>query len=183
MSIAAQAMLYPTDEVIVVGTEEFLNKVEPPRPDEIKAKIKIHLIATPGGDWGNLERATGITRAEADYIMYCDDDDALLPSAVANVKRAVHQNPGRPHMFRMIDPNGAILWQVPELKVSNQGTPCFVFPNNGKIGMWPPGIYEGDFHFMESTIAQYPPNSLVWDTSIICGCRSFGDWPTGTMKL
>lgn len=172
-SITDQDGLLTTDQIVVVGTEDFFDVATPPPSERVKLKIRI--MDQPGGDWGNYERAIGTEVADGDYIMYCDDDDALLPGAISAVRRAIRRHPGQPHMFRMIDPNGLPLWQTPEIKVGNVGTPMFVFPNiPAQMGRWTPGKYEGDFDFMQSTLALYPPNSLVWDSTIICGCRTFG---------
>ncbi len=52
------------------------------------------------------------------------------------------------------------LWknQVPSL--GNVGTPMMVAPNvKSKLGLWG-NRYEGDFDFLESTLAYYPEGAL-----------------------
>src|SRR5262249_48456121 len=119
--------------------------------------------------------------ATGDYLVFGDDDDAFFPDTRKAIVAAARIDPGRPLMFRMIDPNGAIVWVDEKIRMGNHGTPMFVVPNDpkkrGRFG----NRYEGDFDFVQSTLAKYTNNDytgesmVVWDKTIIYGCRIFGD--------
>ena len=160
------------DEIIVVGNP--VNNGVPIQYWKFHGPAMIPVSMPVGGDWGHTERNEGMKYATGTHLVFGDDDDAFLPGAVTAIREALDFRPNRPHMFRMIDPNGAILWVDPVVRMGNHGTPQFVAPNDPeKLGQFG-HRYEGDFDFVESTLELYPPASLVWDTTILYGCRSFG---------
>jgi hypothetical protein len=128
----------------------------------------------PGHNWGSDERRYAMSLARGTHLVFCDDDDALLPGAVQAIRAGAEAHPNRPLMFRMIEPGGQVLWRDPVVRCGNHGTPQFVTPNeHARLGTWGTR-YEGDFDFVKSTLERYPPDALVWDSTIICGCRAHG---------
>ncbi len=127
------------------------------------------VLRDDSGDWGNTPRNHGITMATGDYLMFMDDDDTYHEGALAMVRRALAENPGRPHIFRMAR-HGRMHDCLPDKKIVAAGqisTQMFVFPNNPeRLGRWSQR-YEGDFDFADSTLALYPPDSLIWRDEII----------------
>jgi hypothetical protein len=127
-----------------------------------------------GRNWGSDERSYAMSVARGTHLVFVDDDDALLPGAVEAIRGTLERHPGRPVMFRMIDQGGRVLWREPVVRCGNHGTPQFVVPNEpARLGHWGTR-YEGDFDFVVSTLACYRPDALVWDTTVICGCREHG---------
>lgn len=170
---SATSQMIDGDELLIVGDSQIAEL-----SDTIYSS-SIHLIyCRPGSDWGNLERNVGMQYARGTHLMFLDDDDEFTPAALEAVRNSLIANPDRPHMFRMIDPNGLVLWQTREIKAGNHGTPMFVTPNNHrKLGQWPRNVYEGDFAFCQETLTHYPPDTLVWSKAIIYGCRGWSIGP------
>lgn len=171
-SLAAQP-LKPQDEVLVIGGDEVLEIV---REFRIRnTGMYRHVPCAPGLDFGCAERSLGISLATGTHLAFLDDDDAYLPGAVEQMRLRADQFPGRPIMFRMIAPSGVVLWRDQVVRCGNHGSPQFVTPNDrDKVGSWSTR-YEGDFDFCVSTLAHYPPNSLVWDATVIYACRQWAD--------
>lgn len=132
-----------------------------------------HLDLPPGGNWGHAERNAAMPEARGTHLLFLDDDDLLLPGALAAIRAAIAQAPDVPHVFRMIDPQGRILPERPGLRQGHIGTPCLVAPNvPARLGTWG-ARYEGDFDFIRSTLAHYP-DGAVWHAQLIYGCRAYG---------
>jgi glycosyltransferase involved in cell wall biosynthesis len=150
------------DEVLVVGEDK-------PEIRGIAEKLSYRFIECPAGnDFGASERRVGIPEAKGTHLVFLDDDDIFLPGAFAAMRKACTD---RPVMFQMIWNDGRTLWETKEIKCGNFGTPCFVTPNiPEKLGEW--GLrYEGDYDFVVSTLALYPPDSLIWEPTVIYQCR------------
>ena len=125
------------------------------------------------GTWGHHARnwVMDSRQATGTHLMALDDDDEYYPDAIERVRAALAGAPGRPHIFRMTGhPFNPLLWERPELKVGNLGTPCIVVPNDparlGRYGM----SYTGDFDFCAATCAHYPAGP-VWSEVPICWVR------------
>ncbi|MEX1231208.1 MAG: glycosyltransferase family A protein [Planctomycetaceae bacterium] len=131
--------------------------------------------------YGNAQRNAAMRRAQNDFLMFVDDDDWLLPHALAAVRReGVH---GLPMMFRMeYRPRNAVLWRMPLLREANVGGGMFVTPNRSdRLADWP--IYDdrqslgygaSDFQFIQRTLALWPANSLRWCRDVIYCCPQHG---------
>lgn len=174
-SIIAQP-LAAGDEIILVGNLAPVWRHIPPGPYK-------PIVCGPFGDWGYTERNLGLKHATGTHIVVVDDDDALLPGAVEAIRGAIGTNPGRPIMFRMVEPHGLVIWLDKEVREGNHGGPQFVCPNvPDRLGTFS-SRYEGDFDFCVSTLGKYPEGegALVWDSAVIYGCREFGNlgWGRG----
>lgn len=164
-SITAQHM-DREDEIILVGNIGDADVTDP----------HIRWISMPpGNNWGHAERNCGMRFARGTHLMFVDDDDTLTVGALDVVRKAIYRSPDKPIMFRMIDPNGAVLWRERKVLMGNHGTPQFVVPNQPDLlGEWG-DRYEGDFDFVTSTLAKFGgEESLVWNHSIIYACRNQG---------
>ncbi len=160
----ADQPLAPSDQVLAVGSG-----------DAVRGAAKrfgyTWLPCAPGGNWGSVERRHGIKYATGTHLVFLDDDDVFLPGAFPAMRVACAAYPGRPLMFRMIAPWGATLWRDPVVRQGNHGGPQFVTPNDiTRLGHWS-SRYECDFDFCVSTLAHYPPDALVWDTTVTYACR------------
>lgn len=132
-------------------------------------------VPGPARDWGHTPRNLVMPQAAAAYLMALDDDDELTPGAVAAVRAALAAAPGRPHLFRMdarsLPEVCAILWRDREVRHGNVGTPMLVLPSAGRRwGTYTPR-YGGDCDFIRTTLALWPPASVVWREEIICTVR------------
>ncbi|MEX0727030.1 MAG: glycosyltransferase family A protein [Planctomycetaceae bacterium] len=131
--------------------------------------------------YGNAQRNAAMRRAQNEFLVFVDDDDELLPGALAAVRReGTHR---LPMMFRMnYRPRNAILWRVPLLREANVGGGMFVTPNRrDRLADWP--IYDdrhslgygaSDFQFIQRTLALWPANSLRWCRDVIYCCPQHG---------
>jgi len=168
LSISPQ--LEDGDEVIVVGDGP------QPQAESICAEFGPcveYLDGVISHCYGNRQRQQGMTLATGDYLMFCDDDDVLVPNALTIVRKSASLWPGRPMLFQFIDRNGLVLWQRPIVTQGNISTAQIVFPNRPEyLGNWG-DRYEGDLDFIQSTLAKWPGGEsvLVWRPNILADCR------------
>ncbi len=115
--------------------------------------------------WGHAARNRMMHRAEGDFLLFMDDDDAYLPRALATVRVQAAAAPDRVHIFRMRYATGTVLWQQPLVECGNVSTQMVCVPNRpGLLGRWG-DRYEGDFDFIASTCQlQGEP---VWHKDVI----------------
>lgn len=136
----------------------------------------------PRSRYGNAQRNAAMLRSQADYFVFLDDDDTLLPGALDAVRREGISS--QPLMFKMDHrPLGTILWRDQDLRVGNVGGAMFVVPNlPGKWALWP-DVAEScisDFHFIQQTLALWPPGSLRWCEDVIYCCPQQSGGRTST---
>lgn len=121
--------------------------------------------------WGHPQRNWAMEKAAGTHIYSLDDDDTLLPGALATMRRVVEAEPSRIHVFRARDSGMAedLIWGKPELRCGNVSTQCFVVPNEkGRLGTWG-SRYEGDFDFLTTCVARRREglDALSWRKEVV----------------
>lgn len=118
--------------------------------------------------WGHPQRNFTMPRATGRYIVSLDDDDMWAGDALANIQEAIRSDvEPRLHIFRMQYNDGRVLWQRPVVMFGNVGTPMMVFPNNPNVyGAWG-RAYEGDYFFLETTVANLGIDHVAWHEQVI----------------
>lgn len=145
---------WPGDEILVVGS---WNMVGDERPR--------YVVHAPGGDWGHTERNFVTPMARGRYLAHIDDDDVYMPGTRRLMAQAIRETPDRPVLFKMRFPNGITLWQEPELRCGNVGTPMMLIPNApGKLGQFRPFV-GGDCAYLEES--KWAPEEFVWRPEVI----------------
>lgn len=137
------------------------------------AKLSGKVFSIPNGphcDWGHTPRNLVMPYATGDYLLSIDDDDSYEPGAFDAIRRALAENPQRPHIFRMRY-KGGLLWRDNAVEVGNFSTQQLVIPNDpSKLGKYG-SRYEGDYDFMLQTLSLYPQGSVVWREEVIARYR------------
>ena len=173
--------LIPGDQVIVMGDgpSDYFSIAEGYR-DRLPIEhyfFEDHNVGNPQRNWA-IENAV-----RADYLVWMDEDDVFMDGAFDVIRSAAGASPGRPLMFRVVTPDRRLLWETPELQFGAIDGHEFVTPNvPSRLGRWA-RCYEGDYFFMLSTLAKWPPGSLIWHDEPIAFCRPDGPppwkWPVG----
>jgi hypothetical protein len=108
-------------------------------------------------DYGHSQLNYGLEHASGEWLHCNDDDDIYAPGAVATMRQAAHISGGRPLLFRFQSYHRGVVFWVERGRLERHwiGGHCLVTPNvPGKVGRWGPS-YQGDFDWIESTIAQH----------------------------
>jgi glycosyltransferase involved in cell wall biosynthesis len=121
------------DEIIVVGDGERLSARRLCGPP-----IQYFETWRPGSRCGAEQRDYGIMRATGNWLAFLDDDDIYTRGALAAVRAQLPEIPDRPHIFRMQYEHrgGRILWDEPEFRICNVGTPMLVVPRRLDLPHW-----------------------------------------------
>jgi glycosyltransferase involved in cell wall biosynthesis len=141
------------DEVLVVG-----DGPQPQARELVRQAGEPFRYLEHGPDhcWGDGQRNFAMPLARGQYLVFCDDDNALLPGAFNAIRQAAAEFPGRPLIFRIRFLSGHIAPSAPRLKCSDYDTACGAWPNvPGRLGKWG-RRYEGDYLFARSTLDLYP---------------------------
>lgn len=126
------------------------------------------------GDWGHTPRNLAMQEATGTHLMFMDDDDIYLPGALDRVRARLSVNPDKPHIFAMRNGLNGMVLPNPQggLRCGNVSTQMIVVPNNKeRLGTWG-HRYVGDWDFISSTVAKYPPESLIWCPEVIAVWRA-----------
>lgn len=173
-TLQALAPQLRNDEVMVIG--------DGPRPRAAQMVESMgtnfrYLQGPATAQWGNAQRHTGLMHATGDYLWFVDDDDKPEPDALANIRAAVVEHPGKALMFRCqwnnyrYVPDGTIWWET-EGDTFHVGTPMIVAPNNpDKLGSWLGSAYDHDYVFITETLALYGPEGVAWVPKVILKTR------------
>lgn len=118
--------------------------------------------------WGHPQRNFAMPHASGVYVTSLDDDDTWDPDAFAAIEEAIMKDTAPTfHIFKMRYNSGDLLWRWPTIKFGNIGTPMMVFPNRTKtIGSWG-RAYEGDFMFLQTSVAGMGEESVAWHDAVI----------------
>jgi glycosyltransferase involved in cell wall biosynthesis len=115
--------------------------------------------------WGHAARNQLMRAARGDLLLFCDDDDLLMPDALCLARVAGGQAPDRLHIFRMEHPQAGLIWREERIAEGNVSTQMIVVPNRPVLlGRWG-DRYAGDFDFVASTVEKMP--HPVWHEEIL----------------
>lgn len=127
--------------------------------------------------YGNEQRNRAMRRARADYLVFVDDDDVLLPGALEGIrKEADALDEPCPMMFKMdYRPRRCILWPDKEVKVNYVAGSMLVLPNfRHKLPKWGvDGGPSGDLLFIEQAFELWG-GKLKWCEYCIQRCDVHG---------
>lgn len=162
------------DSVLVIG-DTFEGEL--PRVERLVTNYggKVRYLPFNAGrhTWGHDQLNYGISQAQGDYIHCSDDDDAWTPTAVAAMRRMIHEAPDVPHLMRFRSYFGLFFWdERGVIRRDHIGGHCLLMPNiPGKTGLWAPE-YSGDFDYVRSTIDLHGGDeSVVWDDDLVVVAR------------
>lgn len=172
---SALAQLGPQDEWFIVGdgsqptSRGLVERLDDPR-------IRYLEHSDSQSTYGNSQRNLAMGLATADYFVFLDDDDILLPGALSSIRR--HGKSRVPLMFRMYSrPLGRLVWETPEIREGNVGGAMFVVPNiPGRWARWPEidRASFSDFRFITDTLDLWPHDVMRWCADVIYLCREHG---------
>lgn len=118
--------------------------------------------------WGHPQRNWAMLLAETTHIWCLDDDDEVLPGALAVMRGAADECPGKILLFK-IHHREFIIPDEPVVRLTNVSTQCVVFPNiPDRFGTWG-FLYAGDLEFVKSSVELHPDKlaGIAWRPEII----------------
>lgn len=138
---------------------------------QLESGDEILVYYDTSGDPGDTARNRMMPQARGTHFVFVDDDDELLPGALAAIRRFGVEHPSRIGIFRLnYGFEGPRSWSHQGDLWSTQ-TGMYVVPNvPGRLGRWgsPPGAparRQGDYTFIVETVAlQGDP---VWCEEVI----------------
>ena len=112
------------------------------------------------GKWGYKQRDVGMRLANADYLLFLDDDDVFTSGAIQAIRGQIN---GNPFIFRAWH-NGHIIWTSRFIEPGNVASGMFVLPNDpARLARWADDqSYPGDTTFMQRTMKFWDNSSLIW---------------------
>jgi glycosyltransferase involved in cell wall biosynthesis len=172
-SITSQPGAEEVEVIVVADTHG--RQVTPVKYHDLKGELFDYSWAAHDAGfncWGHPQRNYAMPLAAGRYIVSLDDDDTWDPGALEAIRRAVSADvEPRFHIFKMKYATGDLLWRWPTLMFGNIGTPMMVFPNDmEKLGSWG-RAYEGDFFFLQTTLANMGESSVAWHDSVLAHIR------------
>lgn len=125
--------------------------------------------------YGHDQINAAMAVATGDYITFNDDDDIYCAGAFDAIREAAGNLPSpAPLLFRFRSYHGPVFWALPGLLGQGLiGGHCAVVPNlPSLLGQWSPR-YEGDWDFIESTLALWANVGMVpvWCDRLIAVAR------------
>lgn len=102
--------------------------------------------------WGHSARNQLIEAAHGHAVMFMDDDDIYTYGALDCIRAKFAENPDRMHIFRMMYPDGRVLWEDQKLRCGNVSAQMMVVPRAEVVLYGEPiahfgDRYEGDYDF------------------------------------
>ncbi len=147
------------------------------RPGDEVIVIQHH---PPSRTWGNAERKEGIAKARSEYIAFIDDDDFYVTGHRALMAAAIAENPGQPYLFKMMYPNGTILWKDKQVIPGNISSQMILVPNQPELFyrfQFPGNTNMGDYYF----VSRWKFPTIVWREEVIV-VLGHNDGIPGTMS-
>ncbi len=151
----------PGDEVLLVSDD---------RHEEVAALWAaaglpgrhVPLLDGPHRDWGHTPRNRTLPLVGAEFVLHADDDDVLLPGALARIRAALATHPTDFHIFPFVrHRDGHLVGSERILAHNSVGTPNFVHPSGLSIARWGTA-YGGDGAFITGTVALNPDRAVRW---------------------
>jgi glycosyltransferase involved in cell wall biosynthesis len=151
--------LGPNDEIIVIS--------DGPIP-ETEAYVKLlwdnrvrYFTGPKTNMWGNQQRNFGIRAATKDYLLFCDDDDAVTPDYLDFIRACCKDNPGRLVCFWMKSKEFTF-GKNHLLNPGQIGGPMMAVPNiPERLGTWNTNAYTSDYLFQRET-RRYYKEDPIW---------------------
>jgi len=173
VSILNQSGFGPDDEIVLV-----MDGYHAPEVTALSDQIKYIELEKRVGDYGNTARDVAIKAAKGTHLVFCDDDDIMAVGAMFQFKGASEADPKTPWVFRMkYGPHphalrGYVLWQTPEIKPANVGTPMMLVPNVPNLPKWAAAKDSpySDYIWIDK-INQMWDNDLRFSSGIVCVVR------------
>jgi len=120
--------------------------------------------------WANKARNRCMAKARpGNGLCFMDDDDAYMPGALDNMRRAYLAEPNAIHIFRM-HYHGGLLWRTPVLVEGNVSSQMFVTPQPDNGAQWT-DRYQGDYDFVT---AMAHDHELRWHEQVVVVYRPAG---------
>jgi glycosyltransferase involved in cell wall biosynthesis len=120
--------------------------------------------------FGHAARNQLMLAARGNALCFMDDDDVYVPGALDVIRAAFEADPTCMHMFRMRYADGRELWRTTDVSCGNVSTQMVVCPNNQPmLGRFGEGVYEGDYHFIKSSMDRF--GQMVWHQEMIALVR------------
>lgn len=130
----------------------------------------VHQLLPAVGDYGGAARTLALAKAHRTWATFMDDDDVYVPGALTAMREALADAPLVPHVFRMVDPGGNVLWRAPRLEGGNLGTPCIVVPvDAARLPRWG-REYDADYRFLLACVDAWG-GQVEWREEVIAQCR------------
>jgi glycosyltransferase involved in cell wall biosynthesis len=173
MLVSLLPQLSENDEVLVVGdgpqpeAERIISKLLGSSKKPVSTVVR-YWETKPVRNFGNPQRNEAVGKAVCKRLFFVDDDDVVLPGAIAAIRARSKAAPASPLMFRMQHP-AVIMWNEKKVLPGNVSGQMFVVPNiKDRLGVWS-GRYEADQDFISSTLALYQGgvDSVVWCPEVL----------------
>jgi hypothetical protein len=121
--------------------------------------------------WGHPQREAGMRAATTPWIGFSQDDDVLLPGALADIEHVIaNQDVPWPLLFRVDTWQVGIVWRSKELRPGNIDADCIVVPNEpARLGHWGMEV-TGDYAFIRETVALWG-GQVDWRPELIARGR------------
>lgn len=133
------------------------------RPED---EILVEVDRPPSGRWGNDQRNIAMKKAKGKYLAFIDDDDFYIEGHREFMDQAIKDNPGKPILFKILYPNGRIIWDKKEIVPGNISTQMILVPNIPKmLYYWKDGRNMADFIFVDNW--GWYDKDVVWREEII----------------
>ncbi len=175
---SAAPQILPGDECLVVG-DTFSGPL--PQTEAICRDypwVRYLEHAGEAHQFGHPQFDAGQDAARGDWLLGNDDDDIWTPEAFGVIRDTIaHLDQPRPLLFRFLSHWGIVFWLMRGLVAQGAiGGHCLVQPGHahGKVGYRRASHYEGDFAWIQHTLANWAPLEPEWVDYIIAEARPGG---------